>query len=284
VAATDTGPEGRTVLTLNAFMRDSNGNIVLECQGIRAIELEKSEGFPAMVFESSVQISKLESDLRNADENDFLSSLLSNEEISEYKSKKVPKRASEWLAGRAALKRSIQRLYQRYGNTVPAASKISILQDDQGKPMARVHGTEANLIGDLSISHSNGLAVACAAAAGSSVGLGIDIEKVEPRTESWINDYFSNDEIDALKTSKDKWISSTKMWSLKEAALKAFGTGLRVDLRNISILLTDREDSAKIQFHNDAADIPGVKNGCNIEAKVQEQDGMVTARVMLRNR
>jgi phosphopantetheinyl transferase len=74
------------------------------------------------------------------------------------------------------------------------------------------------------------------------------------------------------------------MWSFKEAALKAFGTGLRVDLRNISILLTDREDSAKIQFHNDAADIPGVKNGCNIEAKVQEQDGMVTARVMLRNR
>ncbi|MCL5126708.1 MAG: 4'-phosphopantetheinyl transferase superfamily protein, partial [Deltaproteobacteria bacterium] len=106
--------------------------------------------------------------------------------------------------------------YVQKGNRV-----IRIVTDDLGKPKARFSDGSDSDFATLTLSHSNGLAMASAAASKAFRGIGVDIEKVEERSLSWANDYFSDSEIELANSSGDLSRCLTQMWSLKEASLKA---------------------------------------------------------------
>lgn len=132
---------------------------------------------------------------------------LSEPEAARYAAFRIEKRRKEWLAGRLAAKSLLTS-----GGGNPADFEISM--DKLGRPCCG---------GALvSITHSNGWAAA-AAKPGSSF-LGLDLEKIEERHRAWYADYFHPQELPLRDPSE-----ATRLWTIKEALLKALGLGLMAD-------------------------------------------------------
>lgn len=132
---------------------------------------------------------------------------LSEREAAQYAAFLMEKRRKEWLAGRLAAKG----LLAGPGEN-PAAFEIS--PDRLGRPSC---GGEL-----VSISHSNGWALA--AVKPGSAFLGADLEIIEARHPAWYRDYFHQSELPAPEPS-----AATRLWTIKEALLKALGLGLMAD-------------------------------------------------------
>ena len=276
------GLEGRVILRFDGTIRDAEGNALVTLTGVEMVELDESPRFPNRVFEEILPVKQVTSDLETG-ANGFLEDMLDEEESREHSEKASAKRAGEWLTGRVAAKRSIQRLLTTSTGTPPPGRDIRILQDDQGKPMAVISDKPGIPIGDVSLTHSNGLAMAAATDPQAFQGLGVDMEKVEERSEAWITDYFTDQEIRAAGETDRRWLEFTRMWCLKEAVLKAMGTGLRFDLRDIGVASIDKSGQARLEFHNEAADHWAKRGLGTVESRVETNEGVVIARVLIRH-
>ena len=116
------------------------------------------------------------------------------------------------------------------------------------------------------------MAFAAASIPGAFRGLGVDIEKVEKRKKAWINDYFTPEEVSSAGNNHDQPVRLTMLWSVKEAFVKAIGAGLRFDLRDIQVNLTDNNTGlAKIDLLNEAAERLDSIDTDKIDARVEEQ-------------
>ncbi len=275
------GLEGRTVIKFDGLIRDRQGGVVISLKGVEIVELEQTSGFPGKVFEEMLPVAEIVSEMEKAPEA-FLKRTLDEQEVQEHDKKATPKRAAEWLAGRIALKRSIRRVMATTDTGTISENNIRIIQDEQGKPIGELSVKPGLEISSISLSHSNGLAMAAATVPGTFEGLGIDLEKVEVRSEAWVQDYFTEEEIHAAGDSSRRWVELTRMWCLKEAALKAIGTGLRFDLRDINVAALDKAGRAKLEFRNEAAKHIEKASTGQFEARAEEKDGIVIARVIIR--
>ena len=139
---------------------------------------------------------------------------------------RMEKRRSEWLAGRLAAKTLLAET-----GAPGALSTLEIGMDSLGRPSCG-----GSL---LSISHSNGWAMA--ALKPGSAFLGADLEKIEERHPAWYRDYFHNSELPAPDPS-----GATRLWTIKEALMKALGLGLTADP------LTIKEAGEKIELYGNA--------------------------------
>ena len=141
--------------------------------------------------------------------------ILSPREQAFYKTLRFPKRRSEWLGGRCALKRLVA------AETGEAElSEIEVLPQTAGKPQLLING--ASVPWAFSLTHSHGFAVA--ALSTQAHFLGIDLEKVEHRIEAWKTDFFHPSE---LTQEGDEFL--TALWTQKEALVKLLGTGLTLN-------------------------------------------------------
>ena len=275
------GLEGRTVIRFDGLIRDRQGRVVISLKGVEIVELEQAAGFPGKVFEEMLPVAEIVREMEEAPEA-FLKHTLDEEEVREHGQKATPKRAAEWLTGRIALKRSIRRVMTTTDRETFSENSIRITQDEHGKPVGELSSRPGLKIDSISLSHSNGLAMAAATASGTFEGLGIDLEKVEARSEAWVQDYFTEAEIRAAGEGSRRWVELTRMWCLKEAALKAIGMGLRFDLRDINVARLDEVGRAKLEFRNEAANHIEKASKGKFEARVEEKDGIVIARVIIR--
>lgn len=142
-------------------------------------------------------------------------SVLSQRENAFFQTLKLPKRKTEWLGGRLALKRVVSK-YTRM-----SLQAIEILPHaENGKPQLLIGGERSRL--PFSITHSNGYAVA--AIAPQAQYMGIDLEKIAPRINAWKQDFFHPTE---LIGEGDEFL--TTLWTQKEALLKLLGTGLAIN-------------------------------------------------------
>ncbi len=141
--------------------------------------------------------------------------VLTQAEQTYYQTLRVPKRRTEWLGGRLALKRLI--LVQTGKKDF---KQIEVLPQPEGKPQVRVDGQ--NWSGAFSITHSHGFAVA--AIDSQADFMGIDLEKIEHRIEAWKTGFFHPDE---LTGQGDEFLTS--LWTQKEALVKLLGTGLSIN-------------------------------------------------------
>jgi phosphopantetheinyl transferase len=132
----------------------------------------------------------------------------------------VEKRRDEWRAGRLAAKQAM--MAQQPGLS---ALDIEVQGDDKGRPRFFVKGQESALW--LSISHRAGHALAAV----STAPVGVDLETIEDRPRSFLEEAFAVVELKALLAADDPKLVATAMWSAKEAALKRAGVGLKADLR-----------------------------------------------------
>jgi 4'-phosphopantetheinyl transferase len=137
-------------------------------------------------------------------------------------------RRRKWLIGRLAAKTLIAREL----GVDPRA--VTIANDPSGAPYAEIEG-EGRLVRPLSISHRAGWGMAGLGDPGVAA-LGVDMETVEPRSDGFLADFFSPDEIAIVgRSGGERDLVIARTWSAKEAALKALGVGLRADTRAISV-------------------------------------------------
>ncbi|MCX8103016.1 MAG: 4'-phosphopantetheinyl transferase superfamily protein [Candidatus Bipolaricaulota bacterium] len=139
----------------------------------------------------------------------------------------------DWLAGRLAAKKLIQRFFRERAGLELALSQIEITNDEHGAPVVT-----SPLALPISVAHSVGHGFAALATRGS---IGVDLQQIRPvrpnlakralseRERAQLTDRFAEREREGLLV----------FWALKEAAIKAQRTRPAPPLREISVTLTE---------------------------------------------
>jgi 4'-phosphopantetheinyl transferase len=142
------------------------------------------------------------------------------------------KRRGDWRLGRWTAKRAVS-LYLNLPADPRSLARMEIRPAPSGAPEVFLANAPAPVT--ISISHREGRA-ACAIA-GPTVGLGCDLEIVEPRSDAFAADYFTAEERELLTqaSSADRLRLLALLWSGKESVLKALRVGLRLDTRSVAV-------------------------------------------------
>ena len=150
---------------------------------------------------------------------------------------RIAKRRADWRLGRWTAKRAVAVCL-----SLPAHSEvlagIEVRPAASGEPESFVSNQPASVT--ISLSHSSGRAV-CAVVVQNGVGLGCDLEAIEPHSDAFVSDYFTAEEqalVARTPTADRSWMV-TLLWSAKESALKALHEGLRLDTRSVAVSLGD---------------------------------------------
>ena len=163
-------------------------------------------------------------------ENDWLSA----SEMLFLNGLRFAKRRDDWRLGRWTAKRALASFLD-----IPAQprtlAKIEIRPALSGAPEVFV----ANSPADLTISLSHRAGVAACAVARTEIDLGCDLEMIEPRSDAFLADYFTDEEQAMVRQSPvaDRSRLLALLWSAKESALKALREGLRLDTRSVAVTL-----------------------------------------------
>jgi len=143
----------------------------------------------------------------------------------------VPKRRADWRLGRWVGKGAVACALD--APDLPP-DQVEILPEPGGAPTARVRSGVGWAEVSLSLSHAAGIGFA--AALPGRVRLGCDVEAIEPRSDHFVDDYFTHDEaVWARSGGAEVDLRATLIWSAKESALKALGEGLRLDTRSVEV-------------------------------------------------
>jgi acyl transferase domain-containing protein/phosphopantetheinyl transferase len=140
----------------------------------------------------------------------------------------VSKRRREWLLGRAVAKDAVRELVRRRFGLRLAPADVEVVSDARGRPEVRGAWTaRLGVAPAVSISHSNGVAVALAALERDRL-IGVDIESVSRRRAGFEKIAFTEQErqIVAALAEDQKLEWYLRLWCAKEAAGKALGRGL----------------------------------------------------------
>ncbi|MCK5303952.1 MAG: polyketide synthase dehydratase domain-containing protein, partial [Candidatus Heimdallarchaeota archaeon] len=149
---------------------------------------------------------------------------MKSQEKTAFQKIKNNKRKMEYLAGLIAAKE----LYSQIEKNPEVFGKIEIRKTAKGQPY--IYNLKDKKKSDLfiSISHSENYALAAI----GSKPLGIDIEKIEDRNESFYKEAFTERERGTISNDKEL---GTVYWTIKEAVSKALGEGLNISLHDIEI-------------------------------------------------
>ncbi len=168
--------------------------------------------------------------------------LLCEQERRRLSTLKIEKRRRDWLLGRWTAKHLVQGYLSATEGKVPELDAIRIANQEDGSPYCELVAPDKSaqrLPLSLSISHSHGHAF-CALCheseqAAVTWSLGCDIEWIEHREQSFVNDFFTAQEArEVMGTPADhRDCRVTAIWSAKEAVLKSLRTGLRIDTRRL---------------------------------------------------
>jgi 4'-phosphopantetheinyl transferase len=107
-------------------------------------------------------------------------------------------------------------------------AEVSITVTATGKPVLACHSAERSRVG-FSLTHNDTHAVVAVA---ESELIGVDVERpnLDIDVLGIANRYFSPDEADALVRSRNRRIDFVRLWTCKEAFVKAIGLGLAYPL------------------------------------------------------
>jgi 4'-phosphopantetheinyl transferase len=161
-------------------------------------------------------------------ENDWLSA----NEAACLKGMRFAKRRGDWRLGRWTAKRALSAFLD-----IPAHPEIFKKMDIRSAPSGAPEVFFANQPATVAISLSHRAGIAACAVAMSGAEMGCDLEMVEPRSDAFVADYFTNEEqaLVARTSPADRPRLLALLWSAKESALKALHEGLRLDTRCVIV-------------------------------------------------
>jgi len=154
---------------------------------------------------------------------------LSAPEAARLATLRFAKRRSDWRLGRWTAKCAVSRCL---GLPFVDLTSIEIRPAPSGAPEVFIANKRVQLL--ISLSHRESKAVCVVALRGDA--LGCDLELIEPRTDAFITDYFTEAEQALFRAQPQRRFELTALlWSGKESALKALKLGLRVDTRSVTL-------------------------------------------------
>jgi phosphopantetheinyl transferase len=138
-------------------------------------------------------------------------------------------RQQEWLIGRTAAKDAVRVFLKKHNQLDLFPADIEIAQDEFGRPIPTGPWAEGlPAVPRLSLTHSNGMAVAIAGHQNTGPYLGVDLEAVRELPSSFESVAFVGDEQRLFpgipESARTEWI--LRLWCAKEAIAKALGRGL----------------------------------------------------------
>jgi acyl transferase domain-containing protein/phosphopantetheinyl transferase (holo-ACP synthase) len=146
------------------------------------------------------------------------------------------KQRREYLTSRIALKDAVRSFVQRGSDELLYPIEVFCTHDENGKPS--VYGRPG--VGDnlkdvqVSLAHKGDNAIAIAA----DHPVGIDLEKIEEKSEGFLAFTFTERERELLASLKQPE-GVTRFWVAKEACAKKAGTGLKGNPKNFEISAVD---------------------------------------------
>ncbi len=148
----------------------------------------------------------------------------------------IEKRRADWRLGRCAAKAAVATFL------AVDPGRVEVVAAPGGAPVPRLDGARAGV--ELSLSHRAGRALAVLATRGR--GVGCDLELVEPRSTAFIEQWLAPAEralVRGVPSGERAWMANL-IWSAKEAAAKARGEGLRLDVRRAEVALGEPSGGA----------------------------------------
>jgi len=168
---------------------------------------------------------------------DFLfEGYLNTQERNHYRSL-YPNQARDYLISRIALKDSVRKYIRKTEDeALIYPIEVSVHHNEYGKPYVYINEKLTEI--EISIAHKGSEAVAIV----SDKPVGIDIEKIEMRTEKFEKDTLTPHELDLIKEKENEaeWI--TRFWVAKEAYSKMLGTGLQGNPKQFEVESIDGEE------------------------------------------
>ena len=119
---------------------------------------------------------------------------------------------------------------------------------------------------DFNISHSGNVAVCCATTKGK---VGVDVEEMYQVNVHDYDSYFTAKEWAIIDNSGDKADAFFKLWTRKEAVLKAIGTGFSTPLQAIEVVDDDASYKNKIYHLSEIKIEDGYQ--CQLAATTKQQ-------------
>ncbi len=187
-------------------------------------------------------------------------------ELEKLEKLRFTKRRADWRLGRWTAKRAVC-AYGSPGGIHP--EDVGIVANEDGVPEVFVGGKRSGPA--ISISHSGGIGF-CAVAP-LEMAIGCDVEKIEPRTASFISDYFTPAEVAVVdeQDPAEQPLIATLIWSAKESTLKAIKKGLSRDTRSVVI----RADLSGAESGWKGLEAECVELGEKMQGWWKSSDGMV---------
>jgi phosphopantetheinyl transferase (holo-ACP synthase) len=159
---------------------------------------------------------------------------LTGRELDKLEQLRFTKRRADWRLGRWAAKRAVCAFSRMAGKELNMID-VEIIAADDGAPELHVLGSASEMT--VSISHCRDVGFAVLSPDGFAVGC--DVEAVEPRSERFVSDYFTEREQELVHRAadRDRHQIMNLIWSSKESTLKALRRGLERDTRSVEVRL-----------------------------------------------
>ena len=174
------------------------------------------------------------------------------------------RRQADRIAGQRAARDAVA------GLTGWARGEFTVRRQESGLPF--VEGPQDGV--SVSISHREGVGWAAASRRGR---VGLDVEVVALRPSSWLRTWFTADE--QIRLADDP-TAQTEAWCVKEAVLKALGTGMALHPREIETL-GPCGGLVSICLHGAAERVHAELGGGGLMVTVGRIDGLVAAAALL---
>jgi len=159
---------------------------------------------------------------------------LTGRERAKLEQLRFTKRRADWRLGRWTAKRAVCSLVGRTGRKLGEAD-VEIVAAADGAPELLVQGVESDYV--LSISHCRDVGFVVLSPDGRAVGC--DVEAVEARSDLFLSDYFTDDELKRVtqESRPHRPQMANLIWSAKESVLKSMRKGLNRDTRSVEVKL-----------------------------------------------
>lgn len=168
---------------------------------------------------------------------------LSAWEQTRFSGMRFAKRRADWRLGRWTAKRAVA-AHLRLDGDLDALAHIEVTVAVSGAPELLLEGHSAKV--GISLSHRAG--VALCAIGPLEPPFGCDLETIEPRSDAFVADYFTDKEKTLIERAlpQDRIELIALLWSAKESVLKALRIGLRADTRSVCVDSLREEHAAEL--------------------------------------
>ncbi|WP_249755996.1 type I polyketide synthase [Microvenator marinus] len=277
-------------IIFDAEVRDEFGKLLLQLDGVELVahqSLRDDECFEELkpstmtILRATLPEAQAWLDDHGIAHDDFLTA----QEREAFDRFLSDRRKSEWLSARVASKRLVATYLQDFYGIEANPGDIVIDKDVHKAPVVALRGSLGRLdlpLPDLTITHSGGVAYA-AITPEPKVRIGIDLETIEPREDSFAQTYFSAQELQEMP-ELDSQVRLAALWTCKEAVSKALGVGLHLNVMDIQLSEfkpSGNGYSARVTLHREtAAQFPHV-GAAQFEVGFEVVDRYVFAKARL---